>query len=163
MQKIIVLLSVMIVATSFSAHKYFSSITKVEVDTSSQLLKIYTSVFIDDFERLLQERYQLQVDDFSRLSTTQKNTIVNYLKAKVAFKANRKPLSLNFLGCQVENQLLYLYYEVPFQEKIQRLDIKNELLMDLYTDQHNTVDVTFDNALKSVHLTIQNKNKTIFF
>lgn len=139
------------------------STTKVEVNNTSKILKVYTSVFVDDFERLLYERYELQVEDFSSLTPKQKSNIVKYLNSKVFFKVNRKPLSITFLGCEVENYQLFLYYEVPFTEKIQRLDLKNELLMDLYTDQHNTVDVTFDNSVKSVHLTIQNKEKTIFF
>lgn len=149
--------------TSFTAHKYYLSVTKIEIAPASKLLKVYTSVFVDDFERLLHERYQLQVEDFSSLTASQKNTIAKYLNSKVSFKVNRKPLSIHFLGCELENQQLYLYYQVPFQEKVQRLDIKNELLMGLYSDQHNTVDVTFDNAVKSVHLTLQNKEKTIFF
>jgi len=58
---------------------------------------------------------------------------------------------------------LYLYYEASLSQKVERLDIENTLLMDLFVDQQNTVDVTFDTEVKSVHLTQQNIKKTIFF
>jgi len=54
--------------SSFSVHKYYTSITKIEVDQKEQLLKMYTHVFVDDFEKLLQERYQLEIADFSKVS-----------------------------------------------------------------------------------------------
>jgi len=149
--------------SSFSVHKYYTSITKIEVDQKEQLLKMYTHVFVDDFEKLLQERYQLEIADFSKVSNTQKKQIENYLNKKIKLAVNRKPLTIKFLGCQLENQLLYLYYEASLSQKVERLDIENTLLMDLFVDQQNTVDVTFDTEVKSVHLTQQNIKKTIFF
>lgn len=149
--------------SSFSLHKYYTSITKVEVDSEEQLLKIYTHVFVDDFEKLLKERYAIEVEDFSKIPLVQKAKIEEYLTRKVKLAVNRSPLEVKLLGCELENELLYLYYQAPFKKKLQRLDIENSLLMDMFTSQQNTVNVTFDNKVKSVHLTLQNSRKTIFF
>jgi len=158
---IILILSISI--SSFSLHKYYTSITKIEVNAEEQLLKMYTHVFVDDFEKLLYERYRLEIEDFSKISIDQKNKIGAYLDRKIKIASNRNPLEIKFLGCQLEDQLLYLYYEAPFDKKVQRLDIENTLLMDVFTNQQNTVDVTFDSKVKSVHLTQQNSKQTIFF
>lgn len=148
---------------SFSSHKYYASITKVEVDNSENLLKAYTVLFVDDTEQLLKERYDLQVADFNNLNFEEKEILSRYLNSKVSFSVNRKPLNVKFLGTQLESQQLYLYYEASFQENPQRLDLKNELLMDLYDDQHNTVDVIFGNTVKSVHLNSQNRKATLYY
>ncbi len=159
----VIALMLVLVSSSFTMHKYYSSITKIQVDTSEKLLKMHTAIFADDFEKVLSERYQLEVKDFSEISEKQKQTIATYLTRKIKIATNRAPLEITFLGCEVENQLVYLYYEAPYGEKVQRLDIENTLLMDVFSSQHNTVDVTLDTTVKSVHLTHQNSKKTIFF
>jgi|GEM_PF-3795967 len=159
----IVFFAIVLSISSFSLHKYYTSITKVEVDSEAQLLKMYTHVFVNDFEKLLKERYAMEIADFSEISIDQKNQIEEYLVSKIKLAVNRAPIKIEFLGCELENQLLYLYYQAPFFEKVQRLDIQNTLLMDLFVNQQNAVNVTFESEVKSVHLTQQNSQKTIFF
>ncbi len=149
--------------SSFTLHKYYVSISKIEIDSEAGLLKMYTKVFVDDFEKLLKERYDVEIVNFKEITNTEKQYIESYLTRKVKLAINRDPVSINFLGCELENQELYLYYEAPLETVVKRLDIENTLLMDLYTRQQNTVDVTFLNKVKSIHLTLQNNKKTLFF
>lgn len=161
--KSIGLLILVLSICSFSLHKYYTSITRIEVDSEAQLLKMYSHVFVDDFERLLKDRYQLEIEDFSKISLQEKQQIEEYIIRKINIAVNRSPLKIVFLGCELENQLLYLYYEAPFKEELKRLDIENSLLMDLYTEQQNNVNVSFNNKVKSVHLTQHNSKQTLFF
>ncbi len=159
----IFLLVLSISITSFSIHKYYVSISKIEINKEEQLLKVYSKVFVDDFDKVLSERYNLEVTNFDETTDAENQQIAVYLNQKVKLAVNRIPVKINFLGCQLENDYLYLYYEAPFKKQVQRLDIENTLLMDLFTEQQNTVDVTLLNTVKSVHLTHQNIKKTLFF
>ncbi len=159
----VIVLMLVLGFSSFTIHKYYSSITKIQIDSNEKLLKMHTAIFADDFEKVLSERYQLEVNDFSKISEEHKQIIATYISKKIKIQTNRAPLKITFLGCEAENQLVYLYYEAPYEEKVQRLDIENTLLMDVFSNQHNTVDVTLDSTVKSVHLTYQNNKKTIFF
>ena len=77
--------------TSFSAHKYYSSITKIEIDQDEKLVKVYTQVFVDDFEELLKERYDLEINDFNKISISEKKQIEIYLLRKVKMAAAANP------------------------------------------------------------------------
>ena len=152
-----------VLLTSFSAHKYYFSITKIEVEESSKHLKIYTQVFIDDFEKLLKKRYQLSVKDFSALSEKEKNTIEKYVTTKLKLAVNRAPVKLKFLGCDPKNELLYIFVEGYFKDEVKRLKIENTILQDVFEQQQNKVDVTYKKQVKSVNLNAENTSGLIFY
>jgi len=161
--KKLLLFAIALLSLSFGFHKYYVSITKVEIDSESKLLKIYTKVFVDDFEKVMNERYELEIKDYSNLEFSAEESITSYLKNRIQFKANRTPLSLKFLGTELEGEMLYLYYEVPFPNKVQRLDIYNTLFQDFFSEQINNVDVSYKNQVKSLSLLKDATSGTLYF
>ena len=149
--------------TSFSAHKYYFSITKVEVDESSKLLKIYSQVFMDDFEKLLKKRYQISIKDFSALSDKEKEIIEKYVTTKLKLTVNRAPVPLKLLGCDPKNELLYIFVEGNFKDEVRRLKIENTLLQDIFAEQQNKVDVTYKNKVKSLNLHSEATSGVLFY
>lgn len=149
--------------SSFSAHKYYASITKIEIDDSAQLLKIHSQLFADDFERVMHDRYGISSLVFSSLSDKEKQTIATYVTQKLAIKVNRSPLELSYLGCELEGELLYVYIEGKFEEPVKRLDIENTLLQDVFSEQQNKVDISYKNEVKSLHLHAEAPKGAVFF
>ena len=156
-----VLIVLAFVFNSFSDHKYYSSITKIEIDENAQLLKIHTQLFVEDFEELMKERYNITTLDF--LDSNQKNVITSYLTKKLQIKVNRAPLDLSYLGFEIEGELLYFYLEAKTQEEVKRLDVENSLLQDLFSEQQNSIDVSYKNKVKSLHLHSEVPRGTIFY
>lgn len=158
-----ILIALFVVFSSFSVHKYYSSITKVEIDENEKLLKIHTQLFVDDFEEVLKERYNMSSLVFSDLSQKEKETIESYIAKKIQIKVNRSLVELSYLGCEIEDELLYIYLESEITDIVKRIDVKNTLLQDVFTEQHNTVDVNYKNKVKSLHLHAEAPNGTLFF
>ncbi len=148
---------------SFSAHKYYASITKIEISEQEQLIKVYTQVFVDDFEDVLEERYQLNAVDFENLSGEEEKHIATYVAKKIQLKVNRQPLKLKFLGCEAKNELLYIFVEAPIKEIVKRFDVENTMLQDLFSEQQNTIDITNNSKTKSLHLYAENPSGTIYY
>ncbi|WP_010521917.1 DUF6702 family protein [Aquimarina agarivorans] len=148
---------------SFSVHKYYASITKIEISQNEGLVKIYTQVFVDDFEKVLQQRYQLNVSDFENLKQVEKETIGDYVTKKIKIKANRTPLKLRYLGGELKNELFYIFLEADITAKIKRFDVENKMLQDVFSEQQNTIDVTNNKSIKSLHLHAEKPTGTIYY
>ncbi len=157
------LIMICIVASSFSAHKYYASITKIEIDDTTQLLKIHSQLFAEDFERVMQDRYGISSLIFSSLSEKEKQIIATYVTKKIAIKVNRSPLELTYLGCELEGELLYVYVEGKYKEKVKRLDVENTMLQDVFSEQQNKVDISYKNKIKSLHLHAEAPKGAVFF
>ena len=159
----IILITFTLSLTSFTIHKYYSSITKIEVDNKDKLLKIHTQLFVDDFENVMQKRYDLTDIDFSNVSEKEQGKIKTYLTKKLQIQINRSPLELSYLGLEQEGELLYVYLESKLEQTVKRIDIENSLLQDFFSEQHNIVDVKNNKQVKSLHLHAENPRGTIFF
>ena len=81
-----IFIGLFVILSSFVSHKYYNSITKIEINEGEKLLKIHTQLFVDDFEQLLKERYNMSSLVFSNLSEKEKETIKNYVTKKNANK-----------------------------------------------------------------------------
>ena len=158
-----IFIGLFVILSSFVSHKYYNSITKIEIDDNEKLLKIHTQLFVDDFEQLLKERYNMSSLVFSNLSEKEKEIVKNYVTKKMQIKINRSPVELMYLGCEVEGELLYIYLESETSEVVKRIDVENKLLQDLFTEQHNTVDVSYKNKVKSLYLHAEAPSGTLFF
>ena len=156
-------LPVLIVISSFMAHKYYASITKIEIDEKAQLIKIHSQLFADDFEKVMNARYGISSLVFSSLSETEKQTISNYITKKMVLKVNRSPVELNYLGCELEGELLYVYVEAKYDQPVKRLDVENTLLQDVFSEQQNKVDINYKNKVKSLHLHAEAPKGVVFF
>ncbi len=159
----IILITFTLSLASFTLHKYYSSITKIEVDNKDKLLKIHTQLFIDDFENVMQKRYDLTDIDFSNVSEKEQGKIKTYLTKKLQIQVNRSPLELSYLGLEQEGELLYVYLESKLEQTVKRIDVENSLLQDFFSEQHNIVDVKNNKQVKSLHLHAENPRGTIFF
>ena len=158
-----VLVLIMLLSSSFSVHKYYTSITKIEIDETIKLIKIHSQLFVDDFEKVIKTRYNISSLDFSNLNENHKQIIGDYITKKMKLKANREPLKLHYLGCELEGELLYVYVEAKYKESIKRLDVENALLQEVFSEQQNKVDISYKNKIKSLHLHAEIPGGAVFF
>ena len=158
-----ILVSIFVLGSSFAAHKYYASITKIEIDETAQLIKIHSQLFVDDFEKVMLTRYGISSLVFSNLSESEKQIISSYITQKMTLKVNRTPLELNYLGCELEGELLYVYVEAKYNQEVKRLDVENSLLQDVFSMQQNKVDISYKDKVKSLHLHAEAPKGAVFF
>jgi len=96
--KIHLLLFIALPLLSFTAHKYYLSLTQINYKSEAKAVQIIINVFMDDIELALNKDFDID------LQLTTKRELKNndvyfekYLKNKLAFKVDGKEKNFNYL------------------------------------------------------------------
>ena len=161
------LLLVVLVIPMFSftgLHKFYVSVTQIEYVEDKQSVQIITRIFIDDMERLLRERYDesitLAIDDEK---TTANFHVEKYLKEKLKILINGKSQQLSYLGKEYEDDIMYAYLEIEGVERIDTIEISNQVLFELFEEQQNIVRAKINGKHKSFILVRENDKGVLNF
>lgn len=168
MKKLIITFTILVsffILNSFtSIHEYYVSVTKIEYREEQQSLQIISQIFIDDFEKLLRERYD------KKITLAQKNEpeiietyMKKYLDYKLNIKLNTKETSFDFIGKEYKDDIVYCYLEIKNIDAIKTLEIKNEVLFDIYPKQQNILRTKIYGKDKSFILIPQNEKAVLNF
>ena len=139
---------------SFSvAHKFYVSVTEIEYNEKAESLQIISRVFIDDMEDLLQTRYDSKIRLGNSNETTEASTsIKKYLKQKIEIQIDGKTMEVDYIGKEYEDDMLLLYLEVSNVSSFKKIEIKNAILTDMFSEQKNLVHVNYKGSTKSLIL-----------
>jgi len=139
---------------SFSAaHKFYVSVTEIEYNEKAESLQIISRVFIDDMEDLLQTRYDENIRLGKKTESTSVPKYLNkYLNEKIEVKIDGKLYEMKYLGKEYEDDMLLLYIEIPEVSSFQKIEIKNAILTDMFSEQKNLVHVNYKGSTKSLIL-----------
>ncbi len=138
---------------SHEDHKFYVSITKVEYVEEQQSLQLITKIFIDDIEAALRERYGEDIHLASNKETEATTQLIErYVMQKMAVSVDGKELQLNYLGREYEVDVVKCYMEVENLSSMDRIEITNEVLFDMFEDQQNIIHVKMEKERKSVVL-----------
>ncbi len=124
------------------AHKFYVSVTNVEYSAEAQSLQIVSRLFVDDMEELLEKRYGLDAglgtDEESPLSD---DHLERYFNSKFSVSVNGEERTCKYLGKRYENDLVVFFLEVEDipEESLKSVEIRNEMLTDLFEEQKNLV------------------------
>jgi hypothetical protein len=145
-------------------HKYYISVTQVEYVKEKQALQITSRIFIDDFESLLRERYDGGITLAKKNEPESINKYVErYLKEKINIRINESDIDFIFIGKEYDGDIMRCFMEVEAVENIESIEIKNEVLFDLYTEQQNLIKLKVNSKQKSYILSPQNNNAKLNF
>ena len=145
-------------------HKYYISVTQINYLQEKQSVQITSRIFIDDLEKLLRERYDdnLTLADENE-STTTDNFIARYLKEKIKIKINGKDVNMTFIGKEYDTDIVKCYLEIGGIKKIESIEISNQVLFDLFSEQQNIVKTKIYDKQKSFLIDRNNKNALLNF
>ena len=147
-----------------AVHKYYVSVTQIDFLPEKQSVQITSRIFIDDLEKLLRERY----DEKITLATKNELPIVDtyiekYLKGKLKIKINNKEVSLNFIGKQYDTDIVKCYLEIEGVKAIESIEISNQVLFDIFSDQQNIIKTKINSQQKSIILIPQSSSSILKF
>lgn len=152
--KIHLLLLVALPLLSFTAHKYYLSLTQINYKSEAKAVQIIINVFMDDIELALNKDYDID------LQLTTKRELENndiyfekYLKNKLNFKVNGKAKNFNYLGKEYDGDLVFFYLEIENINKVKSIDVSNQLLLEHFPEQQNLIKSKVGKKNKSVLLT----------
>jgi hypothetical protein len=128
----------MLAAKSF-AHKYHTSVTRVEYNAKERSAEITLRTFTDDLEAILTKRAGRTVNldaskDVERL-------VFDYLRSAFELKKRDASSELQWIGMEVKGEMIWIYVLAKTPEGLSKASIRNDLLFDLFEDQVNIVNI----------------------
>ncbi|GAA4315187.1 DUF6702 family protein [Nibribacter koreensis] len=132
------------------AHDFHTSITDARYNPKTQNYELSIRVFADDLEDALSKRHKtsIRLDKSERVN----KLIAEYLQTHFTISAAKgtKPVQ-KFVGAQEEADAIWLYIEIPAgKAPVQSLFVQNDLLMELFDDQTNILNLQVGAKKKSV-------------
>jgi hypothetical protein len=143
-------------------HPIYVSVTNIEHNAKDKALEISCKIFTDDFEQTLRQTYKTHVDLLGAKDKTAMNNIVSdYVKKHLLIKVDGKPVALQFLGYEQDEEGIMSYYQVNDIPSLKKLEITDNILFEYKKEQISIIHVTLNGNRKSGRL-INPEEKTSF-
>ena len=147
---------------SFSAHKYFLSLTQINYKNESKSIQIIINVFMDDIESAIDKDFNINLQLTTKNELADNNTYFEkYLKQKLFFKVNDIQKDFNYIGKEYDGDLIFFYLEIENINSLETIYVTNDILTTHFPRQQNLVKLKVDKTQKSKFLT-KHENSTIF-
>jgi hypothetical protein len=78
--------------------------------------------------------------------------VKKYIIGHLSLKTNGKTVVLKYLGFEKENEAVYSYFEADNVLLVNKIDVTNSILYDLYDDQISIIHVVVEGNRKSTKL-----------
>ncbi len=134
-------------------HPFFVNVIEFNNNPKENSLEISCKLFADDFENALQLQYKTPVDIAHPKDVKAVEKMVSaYLLKHLQLKINGKPVILQFVGFEKENEAVWGYLQVINIPVMKKLDITNDILYEVYPTQISIMHASFNGSRKSSRL-----------
>ena len=134
-------------------HPFFVSVTEINHNAGDKNLEISCKIFTDDFETALTKSTGSKIDLFNpRDKQLAEKQIAAYIKKHLIIKLDSKPVNLEFVGFERENEALWSYLQVANTSAPKKVEINNDLLYDAFDQQINLMHISVGGNRKSAKL-----------
>ena len=138
-----------------SDHKFYLSNTTIEFNSQNRAIEITSKIFTDDLEHAIEAqcyRYHSLYPQTPEVYELVKKYIGENLNLQVA----GRNVVINFLGYSVDNDMTTLFLEGNYFDPISVV-VNNTILLDMYSDQQNIVEVRWNGQSKREYFTKDKK------
>jgi hypothetical protein len=125
-----------------NAHPFFISLTEMRYNPESEKMEIAQKIFWDDLEVALENEFKEKVDFLNPKDKAKlEGQIKEYLLKHNQVVVNGKPLVLNYLGYEVDEDAAWFYLESSGTEIPKSVEVKTTILLNEFNGQQNIVHV----------------------
>lgn len=134
-----------------AVHPVYISVTEINHNAPEKTLEISCKIFTNDFEQTLTKAFNAKVDLFNpKDKAVLDKQITEYVRKHLVLKSDGKPVTLEMVGYEREEDALWSYWQVTnVTTAPKKIDISNSLLYDMFNQQINLVHVTVGGQRKS--------------
>ena len=138
---------------SGDSHPIFVSVTEIEHNAKDKTLEVSCKIFTDDFEKTLRSTYNTYVDLLKPKDKNATNKLVaDYVQKHLLIKVDGKPVALQFLGYEQDEEGIVSYYQVHNINAVKKLDITDNILFEYKKEQLSIIHTTVNGNKKSTKL-----------
>lgn len=134
-------------------HEFHASVTQMQYNAKEQTFEISVRIFTDDFEKALSAASGSKIVlNPSAGGTPDKNDplIETYIRTHFAYtSAQKQTKAIRYMGHETEADANWLYLEMPYAEPFKGGLLKQNVLMELFDDQVNMVNIQYQGQKKT--------------
>jgi len=149
---------------SFSAHKYYLSLTQIEYRSEKKSVQITINVFMNDIEVALNKDYKIDLRLHTKKELKDNDVyFTKYLKEKLNFKVDDISKEFKYIGKEYDGDLVYFYLEIENVKEVNSIEIENKILTKHFPEQQNLIKSKVGKKHKSILLTAKNDKGLLKF
>ena len=149
---------------SFSAHKYYLSLTQIEYRSEKKSVQITINVFMNDIEVALNKDYKIDLRLHTKKELKDNDVyFTKYLKEKLHFKVDDISKEFKYIGKEYDGDLVYFYLEIENVKEVNSIEIENKILTKHFPEQQNLIKSKVGKKHKSILLTAKNDKGLLKF
>lgn len=144
-------------ASSFTVHKFYVSIYKIDYVAKKKMIQITSRIFIDDMNEALEKKYHKKTFVGTNKETKEDEALMNnYLSEKMIFRLNKITMPIHFLSKEVEANVIISYFNIKDISKITTLSLENGALLEINEEQQNIIQANITGEKQSLLFTLDN-------
>ncbi|GAB2573960.1 DUF6702 family protein [Spirosoma areae] len=133
------------------AHDVHVSVTQMQYNAKERVFEISIRVFTDDLGKALSAASTATVNLAGTPNSKNDPFIEKYVQSHFGYVSPQKqPKPFRYVGHEVEVDAHWLYLEMPYTESFRGGLLKQNLLMELFDDQVNMVNITYQGQKKTL-------------
>lgn len=154
----------LIMALFSMSHPFYVSVTEINHNEKDKTLEISCKMFLDDTEKTLKKQYNMSVELTKPKDPKKAQEMMSsYVKKHLQLKVNGKPVEMDFIGFEVDGASIWSYFQVSRIEGVQKLDIIDNILYELYDTQIGILHAQVKGNKKSTHINYPESNASFEF
>lgn len=147
-----------------AAHPLHVSVTEIGYDEKEKELEIIMRIFVDDLETSIRaERKTPELDLLTPTGVTLDQLLESYVMPKFSVRLDAKEQKTKYLGHEVDGEAILCYIQVSNVKKWKTIEVRNEVIMEMFDDQSNLVHVTVRGEVRSLRLLREKSSGSITF
>lgn len=136
-------------------HKFYLSNTSIEFNAQTRAIEITSKIFTDDLEHAI-EAQCYRYHSLNPQTPEVFELVKKYIGDNLSLQVGGRSVVLNFLGYSVDNDMTNLFIEASYFDP-NSVIVNNTILLDLYSDQQNIVEVRWNGQSKREYFTKDKK------
>lgn len=143
-----------------SAHRYHTSLTRMDYNAEDKNVEITIQLFIHDLEKAL-ERFAKKRIDVGKSADIDK-IIEKYLSENFVLKNKKgENLKLKWVGKELNVDTALVYLETASEESIEGYNLQNSIFFESFAEQTNLLIARFENKKVDLLYKVGDKFKVI--
>jgi hypothetical protein len=123
-------------------HPFYISVTEISHNAQDKIIEISCKIFADDLETTLSKSSGTKVNLSDQNNKTGNDKMIAaYVMKHLQLKIDDKPVTLQFVGSEKEEDVVWSYFQVNNISTLKKMDIINDILYDLFDSETNLMHV----------------------
>ena len=136
--------------SSFGFHKFYVSIYQVEFVPEKQRIEITARIFMDDLNLALEKEFKVKAHIGEKSETSEDvQNLQKYMNQHWRVSIDGKVAKTIFHNKEIDNNVVIIYLKINDVKKFNNIQISNNALLDLYSDQQNIIQTNFYNTKRN--------------